>query len=238
MDDDLITERRSVTFPQVFGYLRHVTGGAPRHTALVDCLTENCDPHELTLCDVFTERDATVIIRSPPSSVCSTRSTSQMPTGPWFRPSATSARRASVPGLRLLKVGDGWDVVRTSAEIGLLAPACLRGTGISVGPVLHDKPNGRLYHAVPTDSAASWEDLPVRHLSTNSWLVAPGWNGSTTGSADGASCLTTTPSPTRTPSAPRSSTRTSPRPTTKRIPTPASGTRAHAPSTPTARGHL
>jgi hypothetical protein len=65
MDDDLITERRSVAFPQVFGYLRHVTGGVSRHTALVDCLTEYCDRHELTLCGVFTERDATVIIRSP-----------------------------------------------------------------------------------------------------------------------------------------------------------------------------
>jgi hypothetical protein len=65
MDDDLITERRPIAFPQVFGYLRHVTGGLPRHTALVDCLTEYCDRHELTLCGVFTERDATVIIRSP-----------------------------------------------------------------------------------------------------------------------------------------------------------------------------
>ncbi|WP_046728772.1 hypothetical protein [Streptomyces humi] len=65
MDDDLITERRSVTFPQVFGYLRHVTGGLPRHTALVDCLTEYCDRHELALCGVFTERDRTVVIRSP-----------------------------------------------------------------------------------------------------------------------------------------------------------------------------
>ncbi|MET8584020.1 hypothetical protein ABZX39_24550 [Streptomyces collinus] len=65
MDDDLITERRPVAFPQVFGYLRHVTGGLPRHAALVDCLTEYCDRHELALCGVFTERDSTVIIRSP-----------------------------------------------------------------------------------------------------------------------------------------------------------------------------
>jgi hypothetical protein len=79
-----------------------------------------------------------------------------------------------VPGLRLLKVGDGWDVVRTSAEIGLLALAYLRGTGNSVGPVLYDRPNGRLYYAVPTGSEASWDDLPVRHLSADSWLVAPG----------------------------------------------------------------
>ncbi|MGW0284246.1 hypothetical protein ACWDXT_14170 [Streptomyces sp. NPDC003236] len=79
-----------------------------------------------------------------------------------------------VQGLRLLKVGDGWDVVRTSAEIGLLALAYLRCIGTSVGPVLYDRPNGRLYYAVPTGSAASWGDLPVRHLSTNSWLVAPG----------------------------------------------------------------
>ncbi|WP_241740904.1 hypothetical protein [Streptomyces sp. L2] len=65
MDDDLITERRPVAFPQVFGYLRHVTGGLPRHAALVDCLTEYCDRHELALCGVFTERDSAVIIRSP-----------------------------------------------------------------------------------------------------------------------------------------------------------------------------
>ncbi|WP_405746346.1 hypothetical protein [Streptomyces canus] len=65
MDDELITERRPVAFPQVFGYLRHVTGGLPRHTALVDCLTDYCDRHELALCGVFTERDRTVAIRSP-----------------------------------------------------------------------------------------------------------------------------------------------------------------------------
>ncbi|MEU1708398.1 hypothetical protein ABZ478_24000 [Streptomyces sp. NPDC005706] len=65
MDDDLITERRPVAFPQVFGYLRHVTGGLPRHAALVDCLTEYCERHELALCGVFIERDSTVIIRSP-----------------------------------------------------------------------------------------------------------------------------------------------------------------------------
>lgn len=65
MDDDLITERRPVAFPLVFGYLRHVTGGLPRHAALVDCLTEYCDRHELALCGVFTERDSTVITRSP-----------------------------------------------------------------------------------------------------------------------------------------------------------------------------
>ncbi|MEU0069767.1 hypothetical protein ABZ027_09545 [Streptomyces sp. NPDC006332] len=79
-----------------------------------------------------------------------------------------------VPGLRLLKVGDGWDVVRTSAGIGLLALAYLRFIGTSVGPVLYDRPHQRLYYAVPTGTAASWDGLPVRHLSTNSWLVAPG----------------------------------------------------------------
>ncbi|MEU9407391.1 hypothetical protein AB0E08_17135 [Streptomyces sp. NPDC048281] len=64
MDDELITERRPVAFPQVFGYLRHITGGLPRHAALVDCLTEYCRRHELTLGGVFTDRDATVAIRS------------------------------------------------------------------------------------------------------------------------------------------------------------------------------
>ncbi|MFF5143851.1 hypothetical protein ACFY6U_29670 [Streptomyces sp. NPDC013157] len=79
-----------------------------------------------------------------------------------------------VPGLRLLKVGDGWDVVRIPAETGLLALAYLLDTGTSVGPVLYDRPNERLYYAIPTGTAACWDDLPVRHLSTNSWLVAPG----------------------------------------------------------------
>ncbi|MEU6555706.1 hypothetical protein ABZ915_36475 [Streptomyces sp. NPDC046915] len=64
MDDELITERRPVAFPQVFGYLRHITGGHARHAALVECLTEYCRRHELTLGGVFTDRDATVAIRS------------------------------------------------------------------------------------------------------------------------------------------------------------------------------
>lgn len=79
-----------------------------------------------------------------------------------------------VPGLRLLRVGDGWDLVRTSADIGFLALAHLRATGTAIGPVLYDGPNERLYYAVGTSTAESWSDLPVRHLSTNSWLVAPG----------------------------------------------------------------
>ncbi|MEV6478411.1 hypothetical protein [Streptomyces sp. NPDC051576] len=65
MDDELITERRRVAFPQVLGYLRHVTGGLVRHAALVDCLTDYCRRHELDLCGVFTDRDATLAIRSP-----------------------------------------------------------------------------------------------------------------------------------------------------------------------------
>ena len=65
MDDELITERRRVAFPQVFGYLRYVTGGLVRHAALVDCLTDYCSRHELALCGVFTDRDTTVAIRSP-----------------------------------------------------------------------------------------------------------------------------------------------------------------------------
>ncbi|MFJ9740110.1 hypothetical protein [Streptomyces sp. NPDC101166] len=65
MDDELITERRSVAFPQVFGYLRHVAGGPARHMALVGCLTEYCRQHELTLCGVFTDRETTLMARSP-----------------------------------------------------------------------------------------------------------------------------------------------------------------------------
>ncbi|MDG5801250.1 hypothetical protein P9869_00890 [Streptomyces ossamyceticus] len=65
MDEELITERRPVTGPQVFGYVRHVTGGQARHAALVDCLAEYCRRHELTLCGIFTDREATVAVRSP-----------------------------------------------------------------------------------------------------------------------------------------------------------------------------
>ncbi|MFI9835179.1 hypothetical protein ACIHIX_46825 [Streptomyces sp. NPDC051913] len=80
-----------------------------------------------------------------------------------------------IPGLRLLRVGDGWDLVRTPAEIGFLALARLRASDALVGPVLYDGPNKRLYYAIQTTTADSgWDGLPVRHLSSNSWLVAPG----------------------------------------------------------------
>ncbi|KFG05945.1 MULTISPECIES: hypothetical protein [Streptomyces] len=90
----------------------------------------------------------------------------------------TALRRApmvgDIPGLRMLQVGDDWDFVRTSAEVGLLALAHLRAVGASIGPVLYDGPNERLYYAIQTGTADRWGDLPVRHLSSNSWLVAPG----------------------------------------------------------------
>ncbi|GAA2772421.1 hypothetical protein GCM10010521_58160 [Streptomyces rameus] len=79
-----------------------------------------------------------------------------------------------VPGLRLLRVGDSWDLVRAPAAVGFLALAHLRATGTAIGPVLYDGPNERLYYAIDTGTAGSWSDLPVRHLTTNSWLVAPG----------------------------------------------------------------
>lgn len=83
-----------------------------------------------------------------------------------------------LPGLRLLSVGDDWDLLRTPAEIGLLALAHLRAIGAAIGaaigPVLYDSPNERLYYAIQTGAAESWDGLPVRHLSSNSWLVAPG----------------------------------------------------------------
>ncbi|WP_406414696.1 hypothetical protein [Streptomyces sp. NBC_01614] len=79
-----------------------------------------------------------------------------------------------VPGLRLLRVGESWDLVRTPAEMGFLALAHLRATGAAIGPVLYDGPNERLYYAIRTGTSGSWNDLPVRHLSINSWLVAPG----------------------------------------------------------------
>ncbi|WP_030940714.1 hypothetical protein [Streptomyces sp. NRRL S-646] len=78
-----------------------------------------------------------------------------------------------VPTLRLLRVGDGWDLVRTPAEMGFLALAHLRATGAAIGPVLYDGLNERLYYAIQTGPSDSWSDLPVRHLSINSWLVAP-----------------------------------------------------------------
>ncbi|WP_316762542.1 hypothetical protein [Streptomyces herbicida] len=65
MDDELITERRPVAFPQVFGYLRHVTSGPARHAALIGCLAEYCGRHELSLRGVFTDREVAVAVRSP-----------------------------------------------------------------------------------------------------------------------------------------------------------------------------
>ncbi|MFJ3667772.1 recombinase family protein [Streptomyces sp. NPDC090106] len=65
IEDEPLTERRPVTGPHVFGYLRHSTGGTPRHTALTNCLTEYCRSHELTLCGVFTDREPAVALHSP-----------------------------------------------------------------------------------------------------------------------------------------------------------------------------
>ncbi|MFF3916298.1 hypothetical protein ACFYZB_22945 [Streptomyces sp. NPDC001852] len=81
---------------------------------------------------------------------------------------------AHVAGLRLPRVGEGWDIVRTPADIGFLALAHLRTTGAAVGPVLYDGPNERVYYAVGTGTAETWANLPVRHLSTHAWLVALG----------------------------------------------------------------
>ncbi|MFI5617515.1 hypothetical protein [Streptomyces sp. NPDC051567] len=91
-------------------------------------------------------------------------------------------RRASpverFPGLRLLPVGEEWDVVRMRAEAGFLALAHLRAAQADLGPVLHDRLSERLYFAVPVDSSASWSGLPVKVLAVGSWLVAPDPNGS------------------------------------------------------------
>ncbi|MFD5253292.1 hypothetical protein ACFWM5_10720 [Streptomyces bobili] len=65
MEDEPITERRPLAGPHVFGYLRHITSGVARHAALADCLAEYCRRHELTLCGVFTDREATTAVRSP-----------------------------------------------------------------------------------------------------------------------------------------------------------------------------
>ncbi|MFD5696842.1 hypothetical protein [Streptomyces lasiicapitis] len=78
-----------------------------------------------------------------------------------------------LPGLRLLAVGSGWDLLRMSAKHGFLALAMLRTTGQSIGPVLYDRPSARLYFAIPSGTTGSWQDLPVRLLSRDSWLVAP-----------------------------------------------------------------
>ncbi|MFC7266398.1 hypothetical protein [Streptomyces lutosisoli] len=39
--------------------------------------------------------------------------------------------------------------------------------------MLYDRPNERLYYAISAGTVDSWDNLPVRHLSSNSWLVAP-----------------------------------------------------------------
>ncbi|MGW1073909.1 hypothetical protein [Streptomyces sp. NPDC002537] len=62
---ELITERRRVNGPYVYGYLRRTASGAARHTALADSLAEYCRQHELTLCGLFTERGATAEVNSP-----------------------------------------------------------------------------------------------------------------------------------------------------------------------------
>ena len=64
MEDGLITERHPVPGPQVYGYVRHVTGSPARHTALTNCLVEYCRQHELTLCGIFTERETHSAVRS------------------------------------------------------------------------------------------------------------------------------------------------------------------------------
>ncbi|AKN71111.1 hypothetical protein QR97_15960 [Streptomyces sp. PBH53] len=81
---------------------------------------------------------------------------------------------ADAAGLRLLRVGDGWDLVRAPAKIGLPALAHLRAIDAPIGPVLYDGPGERLYYAIRTGTAGTWTGLPVRHLSSNSWIVAPG----------------------------------------------------------------
>ncbi|WP_327744043.1 hypothetical protein OHO28_21785 [Streptomyces europaeiscabiei] len=81
---------------------------------------------------------------------------------------------ADAPGLRLLQVGHGWDLVRIHADLGFLVLVHLRAIGATIGPVLYDGPHQRLYYAIGTGTSGSWADLPVRHLSTDSWLVAPG----------------------------------------------------------------
>ncbi|MEV8333033.1 hypothetical protein OG211_21420 [Streptomyces niveus] len=78
-----------------------------------------------------------------------------------------------LPGLHLLAVGEGWDLVRVPAEAGFLALAWLRTTGEDIGPVLYDRPSARLYFAIPTSTDDTWRDLPVRLLTRGSWLVAP-----------------------------------------------------------------
>ncbi|MFD3838263.1 hypothetical protein ACFWWC_18665 [Streptomyces sp. NPDC058642] len=41
-------------------------------------------------------------------------------------------------------------------------------------PGAHDSPNERLYYAIRTGTADRWDGLPVRQLSSSTWLVAPG----------------------------------------------------------------
>ncbi|MGW1493880.1 hypothetical protein [Streptomyces sp. NPDC002402] len=79
----------------------------------------------------------------------------------------------NIPGLHLLALGEAWDAVRVPAEAGFVALTRLRATEDRLGPVLYDRPSQRLYFAVPTGSCGTWGDLPVRLLTSDSWLVAP-----------------------------------------------------------------
>ncbi|MFV0127490.1 hypothetical protein ACLGI4_07220 [Streptomyces sp. HMX112] len=76
-----------------------------------------------------------------------------------------------LPDLRLLPLGQDWDMV--PAETGFLALARLRAAEEELGPVLYDRLSQRLYFAVPTGSGSLWLDLPVHVLGVGSWLVAP-----------------------------------------------------------------
>ncbi|MFD5696843.1 hypothetical protein [Streptomyces lasiicapitis] len=59
MPSEPLTEHRPVHGPYVYGYLRHGRARAGRRQALAESLALYCSQHELTLCGVFTEADAT-----------------------------------------------------------------------------------------------------------------------------------------------------------------------------------
>ncbi|MDJ1133631.1 hypothetical protein [Streptomyces iconiensis] len=79
----------------------------------------------------------------------------------------------NVRGVHLLELGSGWDALRVPAALGAPALTRLRQAGEQLGPVLHDAPGQRFYFTVPLGSGPHWHHVPVRLLSTGSWLVAP-----------------------------------------------------------------
>ncbi|MCC9307660.1 hypothetical protein LN042_11195 [Kitasatospora sp. RB6PN24] len=75
----------------------------------------------------------------------------------------------------LLPCGVRWHAVRMAGHIGKPVLDRLLSDGASVGPVLRAGRTGALYWLLPVevDARARWAQLPVRLLTSSSYLAAP-----------------------------------------------------------------